>query len=111
MEACEQRKSGRVTLEVQTDAHGVIGQARILSATPRGLFDKTALTIARASRLTPAYRDGQPVAAIALLTLFFDPEQATCPGVRSPERDPPPVYRPAPRVTGTTKGPTAAPTG
>jgi TonB family protein len=111
MEACEQRQSGRVTLEVQTDAHGAIGQARILSATPRGLFDKTALTIARASRLTPAYRDGQPVAAIALLTLFFDPAQATCPGIRSPEREPPPVYRPAPRVTGTTKGPMAAPTG
>jgi TonB family protein len=111
MEACEQNQSGRVTLEVQTDAQGTIGQARILSATPRGLFDSTALTIARASRLTPAYRDGQPMAAIALLTLFFDPAQATCPGVRTPERDPPPVYRPAPRVTGTTKGPTAAPTG
>jgi protein TonB len=111
MEACEQRKKGRVTLEVQTDAQGAIGQARILSATPRGLFDKTALTIARASRLTPAYRDGQPMAAIALLTLFFDPAQATCPGVRSPERDPPPAYRPAPRVTGTTNGPAAAPTG
>jgi protein TonB len=111
MEACEQRKKGRVTLEVQTDAQGAVGQARILSATPRGLFDKTALTIARASRLTPAYRDGQPMAAIALLTLFFDPAQATCPGVRSPERDPPPAYRPAPRVTGTTNGPAAAPTG
>lgn len=111
MEACEQRKNGRVTLEVQTDAQGAIGQARILSATPSGLFDKTALTIARASRLTPAYRDGQPVAALALLTLFFDPAQATCPGVRSPERDPPPAYRPAPRVTGTTNGPAAAPTG
>jgi TonB family protein len=111
MAACEQRRSGRVTLEVQTDANGAIGQARILSATPRGLFDKTALTIARASRLTPAYRDGQPVAAIALLTLFFDPAQATCPGSRSPERDPPPAYRPAPRVTGTMKGPAAAPTG
>ncbi len=73
MAACEQRQTGRVMLEVETDANGAIGQARILSATPPGLFDQTALTIARDSRLTPAYRDGQPVAAIALLTLFFDP--------------------------------------
>jgi TonB family protein len=111
MAACERRQSGRVTLEVQTDANGAVGQARILSASPPGLFDKTALTIARASRLTPAYRDGQPVAAIALLTLFFDPAQATCPGSRSPERDSTPAYRPAPRVTGTINGPPAATIG
>jgi TonB family protein len=111
MAACVQRRTGRVTLEVQTDAHGAIGHARILSATPPGLFDQTALTIARRSRLTPAYRDGQPVAAIALLTLFFDPAHATCPGSRSPERDPPPAYRPVPRVTGTMKSPPAAPGG
>jgi len=111
MTACERNQKGRVTLEVETDATGAVGQARILSATPPGLFDKTALTIARASRLTPAYRDGQSVSAIALLTLFFDPAQATCPGSRSPERDPPPPYRPTPRVTGTMNGPADAPTG
>ena len=38
------------------------------------------------------------MAATALLTLFFDPEQATCPGVHSPERDAPPARRPQPRV-------------
>lgn len=110
MTACERNQKGRVTLEVRTDANGAVGEARILSAAPPGLFDKAALMIAHASRLTPSYRDGQPVAATALLTLFFDPAQATCPGSRSPERDPPP-YRPTPRVTGTTNGPVAAPTG
>ena len=110
MAACERNQRGHVMLEVRTDEHGAIVQSRILSATPPGLFDQAALTIARSSRLTPAYRDGQPMAAIALLTLFFDPAQATCPGSRSPERDPP-AYRPAPRVTGTTKGPPAATTG
>lgn len=111
MAACEQNRTGRVSLEVRTDGSGAVLQARILSATPPGLFDKAALTIARASRLTPAYRDGQPIEAIALLTLFFDPAQATCPGSRSPDRDPPPAYRPAPRVTRTMKGPDAATTG
>jgi len=111
MAACEQNRTGRVALEVRTDGNGAVLQARILSATPPGMFDKAALTIARASRLTPAYRNGQPIEAVALLTLFFDPAQATCPGSRSPDRDAPPSYRPAPRVTRTMKGPAAATTG
>ena len=111
MAACEQNRTGRVSLEVRTDEHGAVLQARILSAAPPGLFDKAALTIARASRLTPAYRDGVAIESIALLTLFFDPARATCPGSQSPDRDPPPAYRPEPRVTRTMKGPAAATTG
>ena len=98
MAACEQRVTGRVALEVDTDATGQVLKARILEAEPSGMFDGTALAIARGSRLTPAYRDGQPVAATALLTLFFDPEQATCPGIHSPDREPAPTRRPQPRV-------------
>lgn len=110
MAACEQNRTGRVALEVQAGKDGAVLQARIVSSMPAGLFDKAALTIARASRLTPAYRDGQPIEALALLTLFFDPARATCPGSRSPDRDLP-AYRPAPRVTRTMKGPDAATTG
>ena len=98
MAACEQRITGRVALDVDTDATGKVLKARILEAEPAGMFDATALAIARGSRLSPAWRDGQPMAATALLTLFFDPEQATCPGVHSPEREPPPAGRPPPRV-------------
>lgn len=98
MAACEQRVTGRVALEVDTDASGKVLKARILKAEPAGMFDGTALAIARGSRLSPAYRDGRPMAATALLTLFFDPAQATCPGVHSPERDAPPARRPPPRV-------------
>lgn len=99
MEACRRRARGRVALEVQTDASGRVSDARIVSATPPGLFDESALAVARTSRLSPAYRDGQPIGATALLTLFFDPEKATCPGTHSPDRDTPPRYRPEPRVT------------
>ena len=98
MAACEQRITGRVALEVDTDATGKVLKARILEAEPAGMFDETALAIAHGSKLSPAWRDGQPMAATALLTLFFDPEQATCPGIHSPERDPPPARRPQPRV-------------
>ena len=100
MEACEQRQTGQVTLEVETDATGAIRQARILSSVPAGLFDRSALAIARASRMTPAYRDGRPITATALLTLFFDPDQASCPGSLTPEPQRPPQGRPPPAVSG-----------
>ena len=99
MAACELRTTGRVALEVQTDGSGKVLTARILAAEPAGLFDQTALAIARGSRLSPAYRDGQPIAATALLTLFFDPERATCPNMRRPDREPPVSNRPQPSVT------------
>ena len=98
MAACERQTTGRVVLEVETSASGNVLEARILAAEPAGLFDVTALTIARRSRLSPAWRDGQPMAARALITLNFDPQRATCPNLRTPDREPSPK-RPAPRVT------------
>ncbi len=104
MRACEQRITGRVTLQVETDALGAVQSARILSAQPAGLFDALALAISRGSRLSPAYRDGRPVPATALLTLVFDPAQATCPGTLGPEREQTPS-RQKPRVTRHDKRP------
>lgn len=100
MLACEQQQTGQVSLEVDTDASGLVRKAHILSSTPKGLFDHTALLIARASRMTPAYRAGQPIAAIALLTLSFDPAKASCPGSLKPDPRRSPQSRPAPSVSG-----------
>ena len=100
MPACELRQTGRVSLEVETDASGRIHKARILSSEPKGLFDHSALAIARGSHLTPAYRSGQPIAATALLTLFFDPNQASCPGSLAPDPKRPSQGRPPPAVSG-----------
>lgn len=99
MAACERGQSGRVILEVETDAGGQVRAARILAAEPAGLFDAAALAIARGSRLSPAYRDGQPIPATALLTLPFTPERATCPNRQGPDREQRPSRRPPPRVT------------
>jgi TonB family protein len=99
MAACERGTTGRVVLEVETEASGQVREARILAAEPVGLFDATALAIARGSRLSPAYRDGQPIAATALLTLRFDPARATCPNLQDPDRDSPAGKRPPARVT------------
>jgi TonB family protein len=99
MAACVQGTRGRVVLEVETEASGQVREARILSSEPEGLFDATALAIARGSRLSPAYRDGMPIPATALLTLRFDPARATCPGMEEPDRESPARKRPPPRVT------------
>ncbi|HEU4517736.1 MAG TPA: energy transducer TonB [Steroidobacteraceae bacterium] len=101
MAACESGTTGRVVLEVETEATGQVREARILSAEPAGLFDGAALEIARGSRLTPAYRDGMPVPATALLALRFDPAKATCPNRPERDRDAPASKRPQPRVTYT----------
>jgi TonB family protein len=98
MAACERGTTGRVVLEVETLASGQVREARILSAQPAGLFERTALAIARGSRLSPAWRDGQPIAATALLTLRFDPARATCPNRPGPDREPA-RKQPQPRVT------------
>lgn len=105
MAACERHQSGRVVLEVETDAGGRVLVARILSSEPAGLFDQAALAIARGSRLSPAWRDGQPIPATALLTLSFAPERATCPGRQGPDREQRPPNRPPPRVTRRDEGP------
>lgn len=106
MQACQRRTRGRVSLEVATDSTGRVLRARILSSGPRGVFDATALAIARRSRLSPAYRDGQPMAAKALLTLNFDPDKSTCPGGLGPDRDNGPSRQPQPRVSQTGAEPT-----
>lgn len=100
IEACKGRIKGSVGLEVEIDATGAIRDARILTSRPRNLFDQAALAIARASRLTPAYRDGRPMVATALLTLFFDPDQARCPGSLFPDPQRTPFRRPLPTVSG-----------
>jgi TonB family protein len=95
IEACTQRIAGRVKLEVDVGADGRITDARILESRPAGLFDATALAIARNSRLAPAWRGGVPIPATALLTLDFKPDEAHCPG--GPGASPPaqPSTRPA----------------
>ena len=100
MEACERRQAGEVSLEIATNADGTIRQARVLSSEPKGLFDRSALVIAKASRMTPSYREGQPQAALALLTLFFDSNKASCPGSLLPDPQRPAKGRPPPAVSG-----------
>jgi protein TonB len=98
-QACAKGATGRVVLEVDTLGSGEVRAARILAAEPAGLFDEAALAIVRGSRLSPAYRDAEPIPATALVTLRFDPARAGCPGSLQPDRKRPPSRRPPPKVT------------
>ncbi|MCU0975090.1 MAG: energy transducer TonB [Steroidobacteraceae bacterium] len=98
--ACQERLSGWVRLEVDADAEGRILAARVVAAEPAGLFDATALAIARRSRIAPAWRDGHPVAATGLLTLAFSPDSSSCPDAGSSDRHSAPRPSPTPRVSG-----------
>jgi protein TonB len=108
-EACERDISGQVKLEVTTDADGRVTSARILEATPPGLFDETALAVARNSRMAPAYRGGVSIAARALLTLRFEPDEAYCgAGRRGDDARMPTRSAPQPRVSASGKSPSPA---
>lgn len=99
-EACAQATGGWVRLEIEADPQGRVTAARLVAAQPAGLFDAVAPAIALRSRVAPAWRDGHPVAATGLLTLFFSPDDSACPGAASGERTAPARRAPAPRVTG-----------
>lgn len=109
--ACQDGVTGWVRLEVDADPEGRILAARVLAAQPAGLFDSTALSIARRSRVAPAWRDGHPVAATGLLTLNFDPDTGSCPDAGSSEGRSAPRRSTAPRVSqvpATSRGAVAA---
>ena len=98
-QACRDGRGGRVRLEVEVAADGRIFAARVLDAEPAGLYDETALAVARSSRIPPAWRGGVPIAATALLTLRFEPDAARCGGQVPAEPQAPARRAPAPRVS------------
>ena len=97
-QACREGTSGRVRLEVEVAADGRIIEARVLDGEPTGLYDAAALAVARSSRMPPAWRGGVPIAATALLTLRFEPDDVRC-GGQVPTDPQAPRRTPAPRVS------------
>lgn len=96
--ACAPRTPGRVRLEVSVDPDGRITASRILGSEPAGLYDVTALAVARNSRMEPAYQGGVPIAATGLLTLRFEPDETRCGSGDPSDPRAPARGQPAPRV-------------
>jgi len=64
------RKEGNVLLELHLDAAGKVQEAEVIESAGYG-FDESALKAVERSKFSPATRDGQPVACLAMLPVRF----------------------------------------
>ena len=90
-DACRKAIAGSVRMTLQVDAQGRVLDARVEGAEPAGVFETTALAIARKSRLAPAYRRGLASPAAMSMTMRFDPARGCQSG--APGRPAPPARR------------------
>ncbi|MEC7947826.1 MAG: energy transducer TonB [Myxococcota bacterium] len=63
--------SGRVELSLLISAAGAVQDARVLSASPAGVFEEAALAAVRGWRFRPAMYEGRPVSIRVTLPLSF----------------------------------------
>ncbi len=70
--ADRERLSGTVRLQLKLEADGRIGAIEVLSASPPGIFDESALKAFGNARFAPAQKDGRPVRALVLIEVVYD---------------------------------------
>ncbi|MDF7798833.1 energy transducer TonB [Pontiellaceae bacterium B1224] len=71
--ALSRRMTGESVLELEISVAGKVENAKLISSSPRGIFDKAALKGALYARFKPALKEGQPVSVIYRLRLDWTP--------------------------------------
>jgi protein TonB len=71
-EADRQGLSGKVHLRLKLEADGRVSNIEVLSATPPGVFDESALQAFRTARFAPAQKNGRPVRAQVEIEVVYD---------------------------------------
>lgn len=71
-EADRQRLSGKVRLQLKLEADGRISDIDVVSATPPGVFDESAINAFREARFAPAQKNGRPVRARVVIEVLYD---------------------------------------
>jgi periplasmic protein TonB len=71
-DADRQRVSGKLRLQLKLQADGRVSEVEILSATPPGVFDESALQAFREARFSPARKNGRPVRALVQVEVVYD---------------------------------------
>ena len=71
-DADRQHLSGQVRVQLKLEADGRISDMEIVSATPPGVFEDSALKALRKARFAPAQKDGRPVRARVVITVEYD---------------------------------------
>ena len=71
-DADRQRVSGKLRLQLKLQADGRVSDIEVLSATPPGVFDESALQAFREARFSPAQKNGRPVRALVQIEVVYD---------------------------------------
>jgi protein TonB len=69
--AAAQRLDGNLLLLLLIDEFGVVNEASVVEAQPDGYFEEAALSVFRATRFSPAQKQGHPVKSRVLLQVSY----------------------------------------
>lgn len=69
--AAAQRLDGNLLLLLLIDELGVVNEASVVEARPEGYFEEAALSVFRATRFSPAQKQGHPVKSRVLLQVNY----------------------------------------
>lgn len=70
--ADRRRVSGKLRLQLKLQADGRVSDIEVLSASPPGVFDESALQAFRTARFAPAQKNGRPVRALVQIEVVYD---------------------------------------
>ena len=70
--ADRQKLSGKLRLQLKLEADGRVSDVDVVSATPPGVFEDSAIQAFRDARFAPAQKNGQPVRALVLIEVVYD---------------------------------------
>jgi protein TonB len=71
-EADRQRVSGTLRLQLKLEADGRVSDIEVVSATPPGVFEDSAIKAFRDARFAPAQKNGRPVRALVVIEVVYD---------------------------------------
>ena len=72
VEADRQRVSGTLRLQLKLEADGRVSDIEVVSATPPGVFEDSAIKAFRDARFAPAQKNGRPVRALVVIEVVYD---------------------------------------
>ena len=70
--ADRQKLSGKVRLQLKLETDGRVTDIDVVSATPPGLFEDSAIKAFRDARFAPAQKNGRPVRALVVIEVVYD---------------------------------------
>lgn len=73
--AARDEVSGKVTVLLLIDEHGVVNGVSVVEADPVGYFEETTRAVFSETRFAPARKDGRPVRSRVLISVSYDSAQ------------------------------------